>query len=60
MPDNKLSLEDILNEYSNDSSQPVGRVDAQKIINSTLPNPVKKKPSAPRTAVSHEKNELFD
>lgn len=60
MPDNKLSLEDILNEYSSDSSQPVGRVDAQKIINSTLPNPVKKKLSTPRTAVSHEKNELFD
>lgn len=59
MPDNKFSLEDILNEYSSDSSQPVGRVDAQKIINSTLPNPVKKEPSPPRTAVSHEKNELF-
>ncbi len=59
MPDNKFSLEDILNEYSNDSSQPVGRVDAQKIINSTLPKTVKKEPSPSRTTVSHEKNELF-
>lgn len=59
MPDKKLSLEDILNEYSSDSSQPVGRVDAQKIIISTLPSPVKKESPPPRTAVSHEKNELF-
>lgn len=63
MSDNKLSLEDILNEYSPDpndtSSTHVGRVDAQKIINSTLPNPVRDKPRT-RTAVSHERNELFD
>lgn len=58
MPDKKFSLEDILNEYSDISEQPVGRVDAQKIINSTRPAPVKKEPP-PRTAVSHEKNELF-
>lgn len=58
MPDKKFSLEDILKEYSDDFSEPVGRVDAQKIINSTRPAPVKKEPP-PRTAVSHEKNELF-
>ena len=59
MPNNKLSLEDILNEYSSNSSQPVGRVDAQKIIISTLPSPVKKESPPTRPAVSHEKNELF-
>ncbi|MDE5854981.1 MAG: hypothetical protein K2H19_07980, partial [Ruminococcus sp.] len=59
MPNNKLSLEDILNEYSSNSSKPVGRVDAQKIIISTLPSPVKKESPPIRPAVSHEKNELF-
>lgn len=65
MPDNKLSLENILKEYSsddeNDTSVHVGRRDAQKIINSTLPDSSKlKKKEIPRPAVSHEKNGLFD
>ncbi|MDE5570068.1 MAG: hypothetical protein K2I82_05380 [Ruminococcus sp.] len=65
MPDNKLSLENILKEYSsdsgNDTSLHVGRRDAQKIINSTLPDSSKpKKKEAPRPAISHEKNGLFD
>lgn len=65
MPDNKLSLEDILKEYSsdvsNDTSSHVGRRDAQKIIISTLPDNKKPKTEeAPRPPVSHEKNELFD
>ena len=65
MPDNKLSLENILKEYSsddeNDTSVHVGRRDAQRIINSTLPDSSKpKKKEVPRPAVSHEKNGLFD
>ncbi|MDE6789371.1 MAG: hypothetical protein K2J47_08655 [Ruminococcus sp.] len=65
MPDNKLSLENILKEYSsdsgNDTSLHVDRRDAQKIINSTLPDSSKpKKKEAPRPAISHEKNGLFD
>lgn len=64
MPDKKLSLENILEEYSsdadNDTSIHVGRRDAQKIINSALPdNSPPKKEEPPRPAVSHEKNELF-
>ena len=63
MADTKLSLEDILDEYKTDpndsSTAHVGRVDAQKIINSTLPDPVKIAAEIPK-AVSHEKNELFD
>ena len=63
MADTKLSLEDILDEYKTDpndgSTAHVGRVDAQKIINSTLPDPVKTSAKIPK-AVSHEKNELFD
>ncbi len=62
MPDNKLSLENILKEYSSDNAPiHVGRRDAQKIINSTFPdNSPPKKDETPRPAVSHEKNELFD
>lgn len=62
MPDKKLSLENILKEYSSDTdnSMHIGRRDAQKIINSALPDsspPKKEEP--PRPAVSHEKNDLF-
>ncbi|MCM1132941.1 MAG: hypothetical protein NC340_05675 [Ruminococcus flavefaciens] len=65
MPDNKLSLEDILEEYSSDSENGtvphIGRRDAQKIIISTLPSSKPpKKDDTPRPAVSHEKNDLFD
>lgn len=63
MSDNKLSLENILKEYSSENDTPihVGRRDAQKIINSTIPNnSPPKKEEVPRPAVSHEKNELFD
>lgn len=49
MSEQKFSLEDILNEYSpeNDSPQTnVGRIDAQKIINSTVDDPsrIKREP----------------
>ncbi len=63
MDDNKLSLENILEEYSSDddSTIHVGRRDAQKIINSTLiKKTAPKKDEPPRPTVSHEKNELFD
>lgn len=65
MSDNKLSLENILKEYSSDSENGtpihVGRRDAQKIINSAFAdNSPPKKVCTPRPAVSHEKNELFD
>lgn len=65
MPDNKLSLENILKEYSSDSENGtpihIGRRDAQKIINSTFSNNTPpKKEQIQRPAVSHEKNELFD
>lgn len=63
MADTKISLEDILDEYKTDpndgSTSHVGRADAQRIINSTLPE-AEKKPSVVPKAVSHEKNELFD
>lgn len=66
MSEQKLSLEEILDEYSpdtDDSPAPhVGRAAAQKVINSTLPDPVKiQTETAPkRPAVSHERRELFD
>lgn len=64
MPDQKISLEDILNEYSPENQKPrtkVGRVDAQKILNSTIESPqtsTKTLPKAP--PVSHEKTDIFD
>jgi len=64
MPDQKLSLEEILDEYSHsteDSGAPhVDRVDAQKVINSTLPDPTKEPPPPKPQPVSHERRELFD
>ena len=42
MPDQKMSLEGILEQYSPKNEKPkttVGRVDAQKIINSTIESP---------------------
>ena len=64
MADNKISLENILDEYSPDTEQTdaphVERVDAQKVINSTLPDPVKETPAPKPTKVSHERRELFD
>lgn len=63
MPDQKLSLEEILNEYSPNNTQPktsIGRADTQKIINSTIEEssaPQKEQPKAP---VSNEKSELFE
>lgn len=63
MPDQKVSLEDILNEFSPDSNEPnksVGRVDAQKIINSTVETPDMAQAPVSRPAVSHERSALFD
>lgn len=65
MADTKLSLEDILDEYKADpndtSTSKVNREDTRKILNSTIPDPVKTKAAteAPKV-VSHRKNELFD
>lgn len=64
MPDQKLSLEDILNEYSpqnENSHTSVRRIDAQKILNSTVnsnSDPVKTKPKSP--PASHKKTDLFE
>lgn len=64
MPDNKISLENILKEYSPDTEKAdtphVGRADAQRVINSTLPEPEKEAPAPKPPAVSHERHELFD
>lgn len=63
MADTKLSLEDILDEYKanpdDTSTSKVGRDDTRKILNSTIPDPIKEAAEVPRT-VSHKKNELFD
>ena len=60
-----MSLEDILNEYSpkTDGETPhVGRIDAQKAVNSVLKDPthIEPEPETPKKPVSHEKNDLFD
>lgn len=63
MPDQKLSLEEILNEYSPDNESPktrVGRVDAQKILNSTIESPVLSRTEINKTTVSQKKSTLFD
>lgn len=64
MSDQKLSLEDILDQYTPDkegSQTPhVGRIDAQKIINQTIGD-TQEEPLTPQVKPpSHEKNELFD
>lgn len=63
MADTKLSLEDILDEYKanpdDTSTSKVGRDDTRKILNSTIPDPVRETAEIPK-AVSHRKNELFD
>lgn len=62
MADTKLSLEDILNEFQSNpddtSTSHIGREDTKRLINSTIPDPVKVTAEIPK-AVSHEKNELF-
>lgn len=65
MTDQKYSLDDILTEYKPDPddgrNHHVRRTEAQKIINSTIPDPISTKASVPQPkAVSHERNELFD
>ena len=63
MSEQKPSLEAILNEYSPDSQEPktkVGRVDAQKILNSTVDSPDIVEKAKSRPPVSHEKSALFD
>ena len=49
MAESKLSLENILDEYSPDKDEAgsphVARADAQKVINSPLPAPVKEAPA---------------
>ena len=63
MTDNKFTLDDILSEYTPDPndgrSHHVRRSEAQKILNSTIPDPVKETAVQPK-AISHEKNPLFD
>ena len=63
MPDNKMSLENILDEYSPGSSEPktsVGRVDAQKIINSTVEAPELGPRERQKITLTDEKSSLFD
>ena len=63
MSEQKPSLEAILDEYSPDSLEPkskVGRVDAQKVINSTIDAPEFVSRPKPRPPISHEKSALFD
>lgn len=63
MPDQKLSLEDILDEYSSDRSAPdnhVGRVDAQRIINSTLESPDFSDGRPKKILINDVKDDLFD
>ena len=63
MPEQKPLLEDILDEYSPGNNEPktkVGRVDAQKIINSTMEAPDLVKAAKSRPPISHEKSALFD
>ena len=65
MPHQKMSLDEILAQYSPENQEPktsVGRVDAQKILNSTVDAPVKteEKEASQRPTVSHEKSSLFD
>ena len=65
MPHQKMSLDEILAQYSPENQEPktsVGRVDAQKILNSTVDAPVKteEKEAPQRPTVSHEKSSLFD
>lgn len=63
MPDQKVSLEDILNEYSPENSRPktnVGRVDAQKIINSTVKEPEEQTKPEKKPARSHQKYSLYE
>ncbi|MDE5764433.1 MAG: hypothetical protein K2I00_05630 [Ruminococcus sp.] len=64
MADSKLSLEDILKEYSRDEKDGVpvhvNRAEAQKILNSTIVRNSEKRPDAPKPVISHKKNELFD
>ena len=63
MSEQKPSLEAILDEYSPDNQEPktkVGRVDAQKILNSTVEAPDIVEKAKSRPPVSHEKSALFD
>ena len=63
MPDQKLSLEDILEEYPSDNSASddrVGRVDARKIINSTLESPDFSGSKPKRILINDVKDDLFE
>lgn len=63
MPDQKMSLEGILEQYSPKNEKPkttVGRVDAQKIINSTIESPDLLHREAAPPPISHERSDLFD
>ena len=62
MSDQKPSLEDILDEYSPNSSdiKAAGRVDTQKILNSTVESPDIVQKAKSRPPISHEKSALFD
>ncbi len=62
MSDQKPSLEDILDEYSPNSShtRAAGRVDTQKVLNSTVDTPDIVQKAKSRPPISHEKSALFD
>ena len=62
MSDQKPSLEDILDEYSPNSchTRAAGRVDTQKVLNSTVDTPDIVQKAKSRPPISHEKSALFD
>ena len=62
MSDQKPSLEDILDEYSSGSTEikAAGRIDTQKILNSTVEAPDITEKARALPPVSHERSALFD
>lgn len=63
MSEQKMSLEDILNEYSSDGNAAethVGRVDAQKILNSTVESPDFSGSRPNRILINDTRDDLFD
>ena len=62
MSDQKPSLEDILDEYSseNKETKAAGRIDTQKILNSTVKSKELTEKAKSLPPVSHERSALFD
>ena len=63
MPDKKMSLENILNEYSPDNNTPNNnsdRINTQKILNSTIKAAENAQPDNKRVTIQDERSDLFD